>query len=213
MNGKVLRHSLCILLVVVILLLLSCAGKKEIISIADKNTTFSIVAKAKPAPFSKEPNFYGYLRIDTINFESDQIDNIVVFCKNNGEFCVVYKTADGRHILICSSKPGKTREVYSASELFHLSSLINQMTNIKIVLLGQEIILDNMKCALLNWRSRGINIFVFDQFEDGLISTFSYKHVEKANMTKSGKIIFTDWDREDENWPEIKELRFPFEHY
>lgn len=201
--------SLVILMFGIGITVVGCKTKKELISFVDLNTVFNVVGYAKPAPFSQEPNYFGFLKILPPEFISDQIDNITVFSKESGELCVIYKTINGEHILVCGRKTEERKQIISPEELFDLAKKIKVLKNLEIQILSQKVVLNGVECVLLNWRSGGINIFSFKQFREGLIASFSYKNLEKADLSYSGKIIFTEWDRNDENWPEIKELRFP----
>ena len=189
--------------------IIGCKTKKELITFIDSNASFRIVGYSKQAPFSPDPNLYGYLEVEPKGFVSNQIVNILVFQNLRGELCVIYKTTDGEHILVCSKEVEKRRLISSPEELFYLAKEVKDFKNLELNILSYKIFLDDNECVLLNWRSGGINVFSFKEFREGLISAFSYKNLDKADPLSSGKVVFTDWDNNDDNWPEIKELQFP----
>jgi hypothetical protein len=192
--------------------IIGCKTKKELITFFDSNAFFRIVGYSKQAPFSPDPNLYGYLEVKPKKFVSNQIVNILVFQDVRGELCVIYKTTDGEHILLCSKQVEERRVISSPEELFYLANEIEDFKNLELNILSHKIILDDSECVLLNWRSGGINIYSFKQFREGLISSFSYKNLDKADPFNSGKVVFTEWDKNDDNWPEIKEFRRPREN-
>lgn len=198
-----------ILLIVSGSIIYGCQTKKKLITFVDSDTFFHVVGYAKQAPFSPDPNLYTYLELEPQGFVSDQIVNILVFLNQSGEVCVIYKTANGEHILVCRRQIKERKRINSPEELVHLEKKIKVLKKFGFVILNHKVILNDAECIMLNWRSSGINIFSFKQFKEGLISSFSYKNLEKGDPNNSGKIIFTEWDKNDENWPEIKEFQIP----
>ena len=209
-----MKNAATVLLILVLLIgsgstIIGCKTKKELITFTDTNSSFHVIGYSKQAPFSPDPNIYGYLEVEPKGFVSDQLVNILVFQNMDDELCVIFKTADGEHYLVCSNQIEERRQINAPEEMFYLAKEIKILKKFELQILGNKLNLNDVECILLNWRSDGINIFSFKQFREGLTSSFSYKNLEKADPSYSGKVVFTDWNKNDEDWPETKEVRFP----
>ena len=186
-----------------------CQTKKTLIAFSDDTTKFNIVGYAKQAPFSPDPNLYCYLAIEPQGFISDQIDNVIVFRNVSGELCLVYKTANQEHILVSGRNIEDRTKINSKEELFNLAPNIIDLMNFEIELLDRKIILNDIRCILFNWDSGGIQLSSLRSYRDGIRGSYNYNIRSNIDLDKSGHAVFTVWDKDDEKWPEIKELRFP----
>ncbi len=69
--------------------IIGCKTKKELITFFDSNASFRIVGYSKQAPFSPDPNLYGYLEVEPKKYFSNQIVNILVFQDVREKSCVI----------------------------------------------------------------------------------------------------------------------------
>lgn len=212
MKNKATKSILLLIMVVNGLIICGCQTKKTYISFSDANTSFNIVGYAKQAPFSPDPNLYCYLAVEPQGFISDQIDNVVVFRKISGELCLVYKTAKQEHILVSGGNIEHRTEIYSKEALFNLESKIIDLKNFEIEVLDRRIILHDIRCVLFNWDSGGIHFSSLKTYKEGIRGSYNYNIRSNIETDKSGNAVFTEWDKDDENWPEIKRLIFPLKN-
>ena len=84
-----------------------CKNKRPIISFKDNDILINIVGYAKPAPFSPDPNFYCFLKIDKYLSVSKQIDYAIFFLDVNVGLCIIYQDSDGEKFLIPGLKEEK----------------------------------------------------------------------------------------------------------
>jgi hypothetical protein len=212
MKNNATDWILLLVLVVSGLIIYGCQTNKTYISFSDANMSFNIVGYAKQAPFSPDPNLYCYLAVEPQGFISDQIDNVVVFRKISGELCLVYKTANQEHILVSGGNTEDRTKINFKEELFDLESKVIDLKKFEIEVLDRRINIHDIRCVLFNWDSSGIQISSLKTYKEGIRGSYNYNIRSNIETDKSGIAVFTEWDKNDENWPEIRELRFPLKN-
>lgn len=205
-----MKDLLCILLFLFLsFIVVGCKNRKEIISFENNNLQFSIVGYAKSAPFSPEPNFYCFLEVPQSDFRSDQIVYMLVFNELNNGLCAIYENTDGQKFLMRGLHKKDTDKISSIEEVFLIDMKIGKLDNFNFEILGRNIVINEVKCVLINWHSGGIKFFSFEDFREGVVGSLSYNIEGKYDLSKSGKVIFTDWTKNSDSWPSIKEIHFP----
>jgi hypothetical protein len=204
----VLQISKYIALTLCGLIIIGCATKKELVSFSETNTFFNVVGYAKSAPFSPDPNLYCFMKIEPEGFISNQIDNILVFQTKESGLHVVYKTVDQDHILINNTNSFR-KKLLAFGDFYQFDKRVVNLYEFKIKIIDRLISINKVECILINWHSGGIYIYSFKNFFDGVSGSFNMEAQGKLDKRNSGHVIFTDWNKRNEDWPEIKKFQFP----
>lgn len=209
MRDKAIKFIIIFMIFICCIMIIGCKNKKDIISINYKTTLINLVGYAKSAPFSPDPNFYCFLEIPSKSFISDQIVYFILFDDVKFGLGIIYKNVDGKIFLIRDIQHINTEQIESSEDVLSLKINPKVLTNFGFTIRDKNITLNNVECVLFNWHSGGVNFFSFKDFKRGIISVFNYDIEDKYDVKQSGRAIFTEWNKDDNKWPEMKKLMFP----
>ena len=118
------------------------------------------------------------------------------------EFC--REAAYLNHWIVSSNQSQIKTAVKSLENVTGLFNEFAKLEEFKFKVLGHPIFLKNIECVLFRWDSGGITFVGFKNAVDGIQSSFSYKHIKKADKANSGEVYFIEWHKNLKEWPKVE---------
>lgn len=183
----------------------ACKKKKNIITYAGTEGAFSLVGYGEPSPsFIGGVNFYCFLNIPPFNFDTGQIDNLLVFKLANGELGFIYKDIDNQRYFIAK---GRSKSILNSSKDFsQLGEKLNTKGDFSFMVLDHKVELKNIGSVLFSWTSGGIRFYGFKQVADGIESIYNYDYFDRADNSNTGFVRFAKWKKGLAEWPTVESI-------